>query len=744
MNRSSSANAENTQFLVPPDSEKPSKSEIIWHLDQILKSDLFAGAPKQRHLLRHLVEKHVEGETTGLKEYTIGLDVFGRGAQFDPRLDPIVRVEIGRLRTRLHKYYERTGSDDRVRIDLPRGGYVPCFKYLEPEKPVTTASAAPATVDPQIRPRSSDIETSTGKSPRKWLRPLPWIAALVCCLAGLGLWIWRGQSEVRPPEFVRFDRITGEQARCTGPTFSPDGKFLVYARKDGQRWRLYRRHLGTLDVTNLLPNMASDNYQPAYSPVDDRIAFRSDGDGGGIFLVEPKSGRLSRLTNYGFYPAWSPDGSQIVFSTETFTDPAEAEAIRPSSLYVVDVKSKLIRRLEPSEPTRDALQPAWSPHGNMIAYWGTVHGGKRNIWVISAKASKNRTAKPVRITDDTWTDWNPIWSRSGRYLYFSSDRGGSMNIWRLRIDEGSGKVLSAPEPVTTPSSYSGWAVFAPDGKRIAYVRRLISSKLYRVPFDLNRDVQVNRKVQLTAGEQRVREPDMSPDGQWIVVRIQDPQEDLALLRPDGSDLHRLTNDRFSDRSPHWSPDGRQIVFMSNRSGRFELWSIRPEGNGLRQLTTTGNVSSAWAPDGTLMGYPDDGKAMVLDPPGRPVSDWGLPAGFIPLAWSPGSRAVVGRIRADALGRSPLYIYTPGSQDFWEIASAAAYPSTVWLGDGSHLLFSQHDGITVADLRTHQLHQLMPIPQGNMHWRFAVSRDEHTLFFALSDDQDDIWIAHDKN
>jgi len=125
LNRSSSASAGNTQFLVPADGEKPSNSEIIWHLDRILKCDLFTGAPKQRHLLRHLVEKHVQGQTAELKEYTIGLDVFGRGAQFDPRLDPIVRVEISRLRTRLQKYYERTSSDDRVQIDLPRGGYVP-------------------------------------------------------------------------------------------------------------------------------------------------------------------------------------------------------------------------------------------------------------------------------------------------------------------------------------------------------------------------------------------------------------------------------------------------------------------------------------------------------------------------------------------------------------------------------------------------------------------------------------------
>lgn len=671
------------------------------------------------------MERHLAGATGSLKEYTVGLEVFGRGVDFDPRLDPIVRVEASRLRARLQKYYERPDADDSVRIDLPRGAYVPSFWRLESEE----TRSGPAQFE---------------KSRRKWIRPALWAVPAVCALMAVLVWTWGRRPEARPPEFVRFNRVTGEQARCTSPTFSPDGKFLVYARQDGPHWSLYRRRLGTLEITDLLPNAATDNYQPAYSPIDHRMAFRSDRDGGGIFLLDPKLGAITRLTTFGFYPAWSPDGLQIAFSTETFTDAAESEAIRRSSLYIADVKTKLVRRVESSESGFDGLQPAWSPHGETIAYWGSAQGGRRNIRVISAKASEQHPAKPVRVTDDTWTDWSPLWSRDGRYLYFSSDRGGSVNIWRVRIEENSGQVLSVPEPVTTPSSYSGWAAFSPDGKRIAYVRRLVSSKLYKVAFDLGRRVEAGKKVQLTAGERRVREPDMSPDGQWIVARIQDPQEDLVLLRPDGSGLHRLTDDAFSDRFPHWSPDRKQIVFISNRSGRFELWSIRPEGSGLRQLTTAGSVSTAWAPDGTLIGYPTDGKPVALDPPGRAAPDWGLPAGFLPLAWSPGNRAVVGRIQPDGYGRSPLYIYIPQSHDFWEIASAASYPSTVWLRDGEHLLFSRNDGISVADLRNHTVRQLMPIPQGNMHWRFTISRDEHTLFFVLSDDQEDIWIGHERS
>src|SRR5262245_132168 len=94
-------------------------------LERTLGSKLFARSEQLSRLLRVLIEQHLEGRDGGLKESVIGVEVFGRRPDYDPKSDPIVRTEIRRLRQRLSEYYQSDGSADAVRFDVPRGGYVP-------------------------------------------------------------------------------------------------------------------------------------------------------------------------------------------------------------------------------------------------------------------------------------------------------------------------------------------------------------------------------------------------------------------------------------------------------------------------------------------------------------------------------------------------------------------------------------------------------------------------------------------
>src|SRR5262245_21342905 len=103
----------------------PSPEEVREELSRILASTPFATAARARRFLTYVVEQTLAGQSDGIKELVLATEVFDRPASFDPRIDTIVRVEAGKVRKRLEEYYASAGSDSAIRIDIPRGRYVP-------------------------------------------------------------------------------------------------------------------------------------------------------------------------------------------------------------------------------------------------------------------------------------------------------------------------------------------------------------------------------------------------------------------------------------------------------------------------------------------------------------------------------------------------------------------------------------------------------------------------------------------
>jgi TolB-like protein len=108
---------------------EPSRSEVASALDRVLADAEFRTSPRRASLLRHCVHEALEGRGDKLKETSIAMDVFGRSADFDPRLDTVVRAEARRLRQALASYYFGTGAEDPVVISMPKGTYVPQFAF---------------------------------------------------------------------------------------------------------------------------------------------------------------------------------------------------------------------------------------------------------------------------------------------------------------------------------------------------------------------------------------------------------------------------------------------------------------------------------------------------------------------------------------------------------------------------------------------------------------------------------------
>jgi len=142
------------QTLVPAAEEPPSSEEVRAQLDRILTSGDFNASVRNRDFLRYVVEETLAGRAAYIKGFTVAQEVFGRGTDFDPQLDPVVRIEASRLRRSLEHYYLTAGKAEPVLIELPKGGYVPRFEGVD--QPVGTEVALSSTSEPASVLKSSE------------------------------------------------------------------------------------------------------------------------------------------------------------------------------------------------------------------------------------------------------------------------------------------------------------------------------------------------------------------------------------------------------------------------------------------------------------------------------------------------------------------------------------------------------------------------------------------------------------
>ncbi|MFI4925735.1 MAG: hypothetical protein ACHQJ7_11425, partial [Vicinamibacteria bacterium] len=181
------------------------ESDVRAALGRVLSSDEFASSTRHRELLRYLVDNVLGGRIGALRETTLALDVFGRdGATYDSAADPIVRVEMTRLRTRLKQYYAGDGRDDPIVIAVPKGGYVPTFVRRADEPGSPTFDLGPPTLDPTtpLPAAQADVLPPIATPARRWLpRIAPAMLVAVVALA-LAAWaLWR-TNEPRAPSTV--------------------------------------------------------------------------------------------------------------------------------------------------------------------------------------------------------------------------------------------------------------------------------------------------------------------------------------------------------------------------------------------------------------------------------------------------------------------------------------------------------------------------------------------------------------
>ena len=259
----------------------PAADAVRAQLERILASPEFKGSERLRSFLRFVVEETLGGRAERIKGYAIAVAVFDRDATFDPQTDPIVRIEAGRLRRSLERYYFTTGQSDPVRIDIPKGGYVPRFAALR-QTPVAD-EAPPTDGAPEQTARTAEGERGTqvgwaGRpvSKRVAVGVIGSLLAFAVVATGLALWWLAGEPSNEAATGT--STITGE--------LSPSGPSVVVlpfaSLEDGKGGDAFSRGVTEELISELTRFRELFVYAPGadfgYDPAVDVAALRRDLD----------------------------------------------------------------------------------------------------------------------------------------------------------------------------------------------------------------------------------------------------------------------------------------------------------------------------------------------------------------------------------------------------------------------------------------------------------------------------------
>ncbi|MDX2268236.1 MAG: protein kinase [Bryobacter sp.] len=546
---------------------------------------------------------------------------------------------------------------------------------------------------------------------------------------------FRALTETREPEYF--------------PQASPDGRQIVYASGSGANVDLYLFDVVTRDRNLLTPDNPGRDTEPAISPDGMRLAYYSDREGGGIYIMDLRTRESKRLSTLGRNPAWSPDGTEIVVATEGILRPEDRVTAR-SQLWAIRTDTGGRRLVYEG----DAVQPHWSPNGQRIAFWAS-RVGQRDLFTIRARPLNGVTPEPVALTSDAAVDWNPVFSPDGRWLYFLSDRAGAFGLWRLRLDPESGEKLSEPEAVRMPVEDLAHISFSASGREVVFVEYRLLANLYRAQFDADKEVLAAEPEPLTNGALPYTRPDLSPDGLWLAFNGQAKNDHLFLLGTDGAVLRQLTDGEYRDRGPRWSPDGKRLAFFSNRAGSWEIWLYTMDGGQLEQLTRGGMGAGGtaawpvWSPDGKKLAYSIFGyNSFLLDLTRKYLeqSPQALPpldnAGerFAAWNWSPDGKQLAGFTQADGGRITGVMVLDLASGKFERWSENGQDP--VWLRDSARLLYVD-EGKIYLRRRGGLTRQLVVAPKEDLTVErrgFALSRDNRWIYFSASRVQSEVWLG----
>jgi len=450
-------------------------------------------------------------------------------------------------------------------------------------------------------------------------------------------------------QLPKLSQVTFSETIEQYPAWSPTADEFAFSRELAGIRSIFIKNIASGEERQITTG-PDDDIQPAWSPDGTTILFvRSrqtgiklePGDVFGLFIdgdvwsIDVETRKETRLIEKAFNPDHSPDGSRIA---------VDASWAGPRRIWAVDRLGH-----NPQQLTSDSsegishVRPRWSPDGKKLAFQN-IERTKFDIKVVDLASGKT-----YWVTNDAVQDLNPAWSPSGRFIYFSSYRGGGINIWRSSMLQ-DGSVAGPPQQMTIGAGQDVEIAVSPDGRQLAFSILRQNADIWRLPVSPETGHSAGKPLEVITTTREDSRGAWSPDGKAIAFNSDRTGEMNIWLCSLGTRQSRqLTKGPGGDFQANWSPDGRRIAFFSSRAGTADIWSVDIDSLELVQLTSTDsvNVNPFYSPDRKLIAFNSDQtgrpEVWVMNADGsdsRQLSDSGVMGHF--MRWTAAGDAVIFR------------------------------------------------------------------------------------------------------
>ena len=432
---------------------------------------------------------------------------------------------------------------------------------------------------------------------------VPWIitALALAFAAAAAIFPWNTPNR-EVPSAMRFSLVTNFAGVEAQPSLSPDGRSVAFvSNRDGQ-WDVY---VGLVTGGGLVRLTSDPNIEtrPRWSPDGTKLLYSRLNESGlqDIWVTPAFPGNARRIVPNAFSPAWSVDGRQIGYSAS-------------NTIWICDAdggNANQLTKLEPPPIFHD--QPAFAHSGKSIVFIRRRLGPRSEMALADLQTGAVRT-----LTTDDALALSPVWSADDRFIYFSSSRGGTLNIWRLTVATSEAVQITAGQADDAELDLSG------DGKRLIFSSYRANTNLVEISLDSG---SLGQRKWLTKDLARSETaPRYSPpDGRRIAYftnRSGAEREGIWVMDADGGNATQLVED--SGRTnvyPRWSADGQELIFYS-RSG----WGSETPAD-LRRVALAGGAPQVlavkpyfpfwgWgdvAPDGRILYRTSETTGELFDP-----------------------------------------------------------------------------------------------------------------------------------